>query len=192
MLISYALLLLFVLSSLASPALGTAREAGAAVLQGAEEALRFTLAIGGGICLWSGVMELMERCGISTALARGLRPVLKRLFPLGAGRGEILSALAENVSANLLGLGNAATPAGIRAARGIARLDQGREAENELCLLVVLNTASIQILPTTIASIRAAAGAVSPFDILPAVWFSSALALSAGLGAAWILRRLWP
>ena len=98
------------------------------------------------------------------------------------------AAVSANVSANLLGLGNAATPLGIRAARRMARSCDG-VASNELCLLVVLNTASIQLLPTTIASLRAAAGSQTPFDILPAVWLSSAMSVAAGLAAAWLLSR---
>ena len=143
----------------------------------------------GAICLWSGVLELLERCGASDGLARLLRPLLRRLFPRAAREEEILSALSENVSANLLGLGNAATPAGIRAAKGMAAL--GERAADELCLLVVLNTASLQLLPAMIASVRAAAGAASAFDILPAVWLSSAVSVSCGLLAAALFRRLW-
>ena len=98
---------------------------------------------------------------------------------------ETLAAVTANVSANLLGLGNAATPLGIQAARRMA-VGYGGIASNELCLLVVLNTASIQLLPTTIASVRAAAGSAAPFDILPAVWISSIVSVAAGLGAAWL------
>lgn len=191
MLISWVLLGIFVLCTVFSSLTGNGEAAGAAVLEGAEQAISFAISIAGGICLWSGVMELMERCGIAAALSRGLRPLLKRLFPGAAKDKEILAALAENISANLLGLGNAATPAGVRAAQGMARLSGGR-ASNELCLLVVLNTASIQLLPSTIASVRAAAGAVSAFDIMPAVWISSAISVSVGLLAAALFRRLWP
>lgn len=190
MLISWVLLGIFVICTVFSPLAGTDEAAGAAVLEGAEQAVSFAMSIAGGICLWSGVMELMERCSISAALSRGLRPILRRLFPKAAGEPEILSALAENVSANLLGLGNAATPAGVRAAQGMARLSGGG-ASNELCLLVVLNTASIQLLPSTIASVRAAAGAASAFDIMPAVWLSSAISVTVGLMAAALFRRLW-
>ena len=94
------------------------------------------------------------------------------------------------MSANLLGLGNAATPLGIRAACRMAR-GCGGIASDELCLLVVLNTASIQLLPTTIAAVRSAAGCRSPFDILPAVWFSSVLSVAAGLLMAKLLSKLW-
>lgn len=190
MLISWVLLGIYVVCTVLSPLAGNGETAGAAVLEGAEQAVRFALSIAGGICLWSGVMELMERCGIAAALSRGLRPLLGRLFPNAAGDDAVFSALAENVSANLLGLGNAATPAGVRAAQGMARLSGGRTS-NELCLLVVLNTASIQLLPSTIASVRAAAGAVSAFDIMPAVWISSGVSVLVGLGAAALLRRLW-
>ena len=101
-----------------------------------------------------------------------------------------MQALSAKVSANLLGLGSAATPMGLQAAKGMAERSPGR-ASDELCLLVVLNTASIQLIPSTIAAVRASLGAASAFDITPAVWISSVLSVSAGLGAAAVLRRLW-
>ena len=191
MLIAYILLSVYLLGTLAAALLGTAEAAGAAVLTGAQEAVAFCLQLAGGVSLWSGVMELMERSGMVSGVSRLLQPLLRRLFPGASGDGEILSALTENISANLLGLGNAATPAGIRAARGMARQSGGAPSD-ELCRLVLLNTASLQLLPVTIASVRAAAGAAAAFDILPAVWFSSLCALAAGLLAAAALRRLWP
>ena len=181
------LLIFYTLSLFSAVMLGREAEAGRAILEGAQAALPFALQLAGGLCLWSSVTELFERAGLSTALSRLLSPVLRRLFPLGASDGETLAALSENVSANLLGLGNAATPAGIRAAKGLRRLGSAEE----LCLLVVLNTASIQLFPSTVGSLRAALGAEAPFDIVPAVWFSSACSLLAGLGAAALLRRLW-
>ena len=96
-----------------------------------------------------------------------------------------------NVSANLLGLGNAATPAGVRAAQAMARELRGSKASDELCLLVVLNTASIQLLPVTIAAVREAAGAAVPFDILPAVWVTSLCSVTAGLLTGKCLSRVW-
>lgn len=189
MLISWILLGIFVLCTIFSALSGSAGIAGAAVMEGAQEAVAFCVGIAGGVCLWSGVMELMERCGIAAFLSGALRPILVRLFPSAGRDHAILDALSENVSANLLGLGNAATPAGIRAAQGLA--GKGAAARDELCMLVVLNTASIQLLPSTIASVRSAAGAVSAFDIMPAVWISSVLSVSAGLIAAAFLKRLW-
>ena len=182
---------IYIVCTLLSLATGRADQAGRAVMEGAEGAVGFAISVGGGICLWSAALELMEQSGISRALSAALGPALRRQFPRAAADADTLAALSENVSANLLGLGNAATPAGIRAARGMARLG-GRRAGDELCLLVVLNTASIQLLPTTIASVRSALGAASPFDIMPAVWLSSAVSVAAGLGVAALLKRLWP
>ena len=161
----------------------------AAAMEGASSAIDLALSMAGIMCLWSGVMEVMNACGISAGLARSFRPVLRRLLPQASRDEETLAAVTANVSANLLGLGNAATPLGIQAARRMA-VGCGGIASNELCLLVVLNTASIQLLPTTIASVRAAAGSAAPFDILPAVWISSIVSVAAGLGAAWLFSRV--
>ena len=161
----------------------------AAALEGAGAAVELCLGMLGSVCLWMGVMELMERCGLAGGLARLLQPVLRRLLPKASTDTETLGAVSANVSANLLGLGNAATPLGIRAARRMAR--SGGVADDELCRLVVLNTASIQLLPTTVAGIRAACGSAAPLDILPAVWLSSALSVTAGLLAARALQAVW-
>ena len=126
-------------------------------------------------------MEVIRRGGLAAALARRLRPILTRLFPENRENEPAMEALSANVSANLLGLGNAATPLGIRAAEAMKR---GKTATNDLCMLVVLNTASIQIIPATVAGVRSAAGASSPFDILPAVWVTSLCSLAVGIGLA--------
>ena len=159
---------------------GNLEAVSAAALEGASSAIELSISMAGILCLWSGVMEIMNACGLSDTLARGFRPFLRRLLPDASRDPETLAALSANVSANLLGLGNAATPLGIRAARRMARGCCG-VASRELCLLVVLNTASIQLLPATVASLRAAAGCATPFDILPAVWFASVLSVAAGL-----------
>lgn len=170
---------------------GKGAETGLAALEGAPAAVQVIIGTGGLICLWCGVMEVMRRSGVMSALSRLLRPALGKLFPRASQDTETLDALAANVSANFLGLGNAATPMGIKAAQGMARLsERPGTAGKELCLLVVLNTASIQLLPTTAAALRASYGSASPFDILPAVWISSALSVTAGLCAAALLARL--
>ena len=157
-----------------------------AVMEGATGAVNLCLSMAGTLCLWSGVMEIMDRSGITAKLATGFRPLLRLLLPEATRDPETLSAVSACVAANLLGLGSAATPLGIRAACRMARGCNGT-ASDDLCTLVVLNTASIQLIPTAIASVRAASGALSPFDILPAVWFSSLLSVSAGLLSARLL-----
>ena len=178
-----------VLSVLIGLATGQLDAVSEAALSGASSAVELSLTMAGVLCLWSGVMEIMNVCGISGGLARLFRPLLRRLLPQASRDSETLAAVSANVSANLLGLGNAATPLGIQAARRMARGCDGI-ASDELCLLVVLNTASIQLLPATIASVRAAAGCQTPFDILPAVWMSSALSVAAGLTAARVFSLL--
>ncbi len=169
---------------------GAATEVGTAAMEGAAAAAELCFSLLGALCLWSGVMEIMRDCGLADALARLFRPVLRRLFPKASDDRETLFALSANISANLLGLGNAATPMGVQAVQRMAR-NQNGIASDEMCRLVVLNTASIQLIPTTVAALRASCGAAAPFDILPAVWFSSSLALAAGLLACALFRRLW-
>ena len=186
----YFLTGLFSLSLLFGCATGQLSAVSAAALTGAQSAVELCLSMAGAICLWSGIMTLMDRCGLSGKLAALLRPLLRRILPNASRDSETLAALSANVSANLLGLGNAATPLGIRAATRMAQGCNG-VASDELCRLVVLNTASIQLLPTTVAAVRSAHGCAAPFDILPAVWLSSVLSVSAGLLAARVLQAIW-
>lgn len=179
-----AIITIYLLSILSALLTGKTTASGNAVMEGVQEALLFAPRLCAALCLWSAVTELLERGGAADVLARLLRRPLSLLFPKGAGDGETLSALTENAGANLLGLGNAATPAGIRAAKGLVRIRAGAE----LNTLVVLNTASIQLLPTTAASLRASLGSVSPFDITPAVWLTSVFSLLAGLMAIRLLN----
>ena len=168
---------------------GTLDTVASAAMDGAQSAVELSISMAGILCLWSGVMEVMRVCGLSDGLARAFRPLLRRLMPQASRDSETLAAVSANLSANFLGLGNAATPLGIQAARRMAR-GCGGIASDELCLLVVLNTASIQLLPTTVASVRAAAGCETPFDILPAVWVSSILSVRAGLLMARLLAAV--
>jgi len=162
---------------------------GGAALEGARSAVELCVSLAGVMCLWTGVMEVMNRSGLSALLARAFRPLLRRLLPQTSRDEETIATVSANLSANMLGLGNAATPLGIRAAERMAR--GGGVASDELCLFLVLNTASIQLLPTTVASVRAALGCADPFDILPAVWLTSAVAVAVGVVAAKLFARVW-
>lgn len=162
----------------------------AAAVEGAAAAVELCITMAGVMCLWMGVMEVMKRSGLAELLSRLLRPVLCRLYPDFKRDRETMDAVSANVSANLLGLGNAATPLGIQAARRMARKTPG-VASDSLCMLVVCNTASIQLIPTTVASVRLAAGCAAPFDILPAVWLASAVSVAVGILAAKLMGRIW-
>ena len=179
-----------VLSILCGLATGRGDLVTAAAVEGAQAAVELCVSIAGMLCLWTGVMEIMRRSGLAEGLSRLLRPVLSLLFPQVSGDRGVMDSISANVSANLLGLGNAATPLGIEAVRRMERKTPGT-ASDAMCMLVVCNTASIQLIPTTVASVRAAAGSSSPFDILPAVWLASALSVGVGIAACKLLARIW-
>lgn len=179
-----------VVSILCGLATGQSAQVAAAAVEGTQAAVELCLSIAGMLCLWTGVMEVMRRSGLAEKLSRLLRPVLGLIFPQVARDREIMDSIAANVSANLLGLGNAATPLGIEAARRMGRRSPGT-ASDAMCMLVVCNTASIQLIPTTVATVRSAAGSAAPFDILPAVWLASALSVGVGILACKVLARFW-
>ena len=178
------------ISLLCALATGRTEELAASAVAGPAAAVELTLSMGGMVCLWSGVMEVLRRSGLSEKLTGLLRPALRLLFPGEAGDREAMDAAAANLSANLLGLGNAATPLGLEAARRMAGKSPGT-ASDGLCMLVVCNTASLQLIPATVAAVRAAAGCAAPFDILPAVWLASGLSVGAGVLACKVLARVW-
>lgn len=169
---------------------GRGPQVAAGAMEGAAAGVQLCLTMAGMLCLWMGVMEIMKRAGLSRQLSKLLRPILRRLYPDFAGDREVMDNISANVSANLLGLGNAATPLGIQAARSMSKRTPG-VASDSLCMLVVCNTASIQLIPTTVASVRAAAGSAAPFDILPAVWLASGISVCVGILAAKLCSKLW-
>ena len=177
-------------SFLAAAFLGNGGALSAAIPKGAQEGFLLAVSLAGSICLWTGVGKLMERAGLTGLLSKLLRPLLGRLFPSVKKDAHLENCLSANVCANFLGLGNAATPMGIQAAQCLAREQKGI-AGNELCRLIVLNTASIQLIPANVAAVRASLGCSSPFDILPAVWVTSLCSAGLGVVAAWLLGRVW-
>lgn len=170
---------------------GRVSELASSVSQGAQAGITLVISIAGSICLWTGVGKLMEKVGATKLLSRILSPLLGRLFPSFQKDSLLAGSLSANVCANILGLGNAATPMGIQAAKQLALHSKNGVATDELCRLVVLNTASIQLIPTTVASVRSALGAASPFDILPAVWLTSLCSACLGLLSAKLGGKLW-
>lgn len=177
-------------SFLAAALLGNGGALSAAIPKGAQEGVMLSISLAGSICLWTGVGKLMEHAGLTGMLSRLLRPLLGRLFPSVKKDAHLENCLSANVCANFLGLGNAATPMGIQAAQSLARGQKG-VASNELCRLIVLNTASIQLIPANVAAVRVSLGCATPFDILPAVWATSLCSAGLGVTAAWLLGRVW-
>lgn len=178
---------LITLSILCSLLTGSSQSLASAALQGAQSGVTLAVSMAGAICLWSGVGRLMTVTGVTDTLARLLKPLLRRLFPSTKEDPALARDLSANICANFLGLGNAATPMGVSAAK---RLNRDGTATDELCRLIVLNTASIQLIPANVAAVRSALGCASPFDILPMVWITSLCSAGLGVTMAWLLGRL--
>lgn len=189
MILSWIFTVLVGISLVAAVLLGRGSELTAAIPQGAQAGITLAISLAGSLCLWTGVGRLLEKTGVTGYLSRLLRPLLHRLFPETKQDPVLAGTVSANICANFLGLGNAATPMGIQAARRMAK--GSTVAGDSLCRLVVLNTASIQLIPATVAAIRVSAGCRSPFDILPAVWVTSIFSAGAGLAAAWLMGKLW-
>lgn len=163
----------------------------AAIAGGAQSGITLALSLGGSLCLWSGIGKLMEHAGLTAALSRLIRPFLHKIFPSSKKDIPLAGQLSGNICANFLGLGNAATPMGIQAVKSMSRYAADGIASDEMCRLIVLNTASIQLIPATVAAVRASFGCASPFDILPAVWVTSLCSAGIGVTAAWYLGKVW-
>ena len=191
MILTYFWAISIISSIFSSIITGTGGETGSAWAAGAGKAVEISIAMAGPLALWNGLGTLLSKLGFIDLLSRILAPIYKKLFPSAGTNPHLAGALSGNICANLLGLGNAATPMGIRAVRLMAAGENHGIATDEMCRLVILNTASIQLLPTTVAAVRLSAGCATPFDILPCVWISSLISVCAGLWASEVFRRLW-
>ena len=158
---------------------GQGEAVAAAMLNGAEEAVQAALAMAGGFAFFCGMTAILRRAGAVETLGKKLSPALSRLLGPDLSP-DALEPVLLNLSANLLGLGNAATPMGVEAARRMG--GNSERASNALCLFLVINSSSVQLLPTTVIALRAAEGSVSPGSVtLPAL---AATAISTLVGVA--------
>ena len=189
MLMSRVLALMAAVSLLCGAMTGRLPQVSRATADGAMEAVQLLLRMGGTLCLWNGLMEVMQVSGLTEKLARLLHPVIARRLGDYARDPRAREAIARNMAANLLGLGSAATPSGLQAAKRLKELsDRQGKPPHGAFLLIVINTASLQLLPTTVAAVRAGLGAARPYDILPAVWLSSAVSVLTAITAARLMR----
>jgi len=157
---------------------GTLEETVAAGLEGAKSSVETVLSFAGIMCLWTGFLHLAEKSGVAEALKKVLFPFTKHLFPRLGKDSPAQEKITENLTANFLGMGNAATPAGIAAMQELDKINPTPEqASDEMCIFAVMNTASVQLIPTTILSLRVSAGSQNPMQILVPIWISSAIAL---------------
>ena len=158
------------------------------ILSGAVNAVNISIKLLGALSLWNGLSEIMSQSGLSEKVQRLLSPLIKMIFPTyhGTPAGD---AVCANITANLLGLGNAATPLGIEAMKRIKAINGSDTADNETIRFVVINSAALTLIPTTVAALRQQSGSSSPFSIIIPVWISGLLSLSAGLICEKILSK---
>lgn len=156
---------------------GSTEELSQAVLKGSENAVKLCLALAGSMALWGGIMNVADKCGLNRKIARLISKPLRVLFKDMKNRKE-LELISLNTAANLLGLGNAATPLGLKAMSGMMK---NKCSQRELAYFILLNTASIQLIPVTIAAMRSAHGSSSPWETALPTIITSACALTAGL-----------
>lgn len=184
---------LTVISLLYALASGRADTLASAAFSGAGSAVTLSISLAGIMCLWSGLMNVVEKTGAVEKLSRKLGFFLKRVFPetyRGTG-GVGIPDIAVNLSANLLGLGNAATPIGLRAMERLSALnDKGERASNDMIMFVLLNCASLQLIPTTLIALRTAAGSEQPMSILIPTWICAVFCFTLSIFLCRLLARL--
>lgn len=162
---------------------GSEGDVSAAILRSGKDTAELMLTVTGGMVLWSGILSVAEQSGLTDILAGAVRPLLRIIMP-GLRKGSRAERyVCMNIAANILGLGNAATPPGIRAMKELSLQREGSldQPSNEMVTFAVINTASVQLIPATVMTLRSAAGSSDPACIMPCVWVASVCALTAGL-----------
>ncbi len=161
---------------------GRVEEINSSIFASASSAVELTLTFLGTICLWNGIMEIASNTSLIERLTRFLRPIMKLLFPDINKESPVYKEISMNIIANMLGLGNAATPLGLKAMNSLQKENADKETlSNSMAMFIVLNTASLQLIPTTVIAIRTSLNSGNPTAIIFPVWISTLVALSAGI-----------
>lgn len=176
-------------SVLCAAATGRLGELSGGLLEGAGDAVEFSLLLLGSMCAWLGFLRIAEESGLTRLFAWCLSPVIGRLFPDYRENQDIQGKICMNLSANLLGLGNAATPLGLAAVTAMAKESKGEAPTRGMILFVVMNTASLQLLPVNLAAMRSACGSAAPFVVLPEIWLTSLACLVTGVVCCKLAER---
>lgn len=167
---------------------GNTDKINASIFSSTQETVTLSITLLGTICLWNGIMKIAEKTKIIKKLTRILNPLINFLFPELKTQEKIRNEIAMNMVANILGLGNAATPLGIKAMKSMQEINPDKKVlSNSMVTLIVLNTASIQLIPTTVIAIRMSLGSENPTNIIFPVWIATLCAAVAGITATKIL-----
>jgi len=178
------------LSLIVGTVTGRIEEVTASAMEGAGLAIETCIGLLGIMCLWTGLARIAENSGLTLVFAKILRPITKILFPKLKKDSAVMNAIVMNMVANLLGMGNAATPLGIAAMKELDKENRHRgSASNEMCMFVVINTASIQLIPSTVIGLRQMFGSQNPSEIIVPVWVCSVCAVIMGVCVAKVLEK---
>lgn len=171
---------------------GTLPEINSSIFDSTSSAINFCLTLLGTMCLWCGIIKIAMKTNLINILIKILKPFLKKLFPDLNPEDEAYKHISMNIIANLLGLGNAATPLGLKAMQSLQKVNNNKkELSNSMAMLIVLNTASIQIIPTTVIAIRNSLGSKNPTQMLLPIWIATICAAISAITAAKILMKKW-
>lgn len=188
--INYIWFILIFLGSIVGLVNGTGEDISKSIIDSCESTVSFIIQLVGIMCFWCGVMKIAEKSGFTDKLAKVLKPVLKLIFKEASKDEKALGAMVMNITANMMGLSNAATPFGIRAMEEMDRLNKNKgTASDDMCLFLVLNAACIQLIPSTIISIRAACNSINPGIIIIPSIISTTTAAIVGVICCKILQR---
>lgn len=169
---------------------GKIEEVSKAVVNSTSSTVEFMITFVGMMCLWCGVMKIAERSGLTNKIAKVLTPIMKVIFKDAVKNEKALGAMVMNITSNMLGLSNAATPFGIKAMEELEKDNKNKGvATNDMALFLVLNTAAIQLIPTSVISIRAACGSANPAIIIGPAILATGCAAIMGVVYCKILQR---
>lgn len=161
-----------------------------AAINGGVSAVELTIGLIGVICIWSGIMKIAEKSGLTNILGKMMSPILRLVFPDLPPRHPANSAIVMNLASNMLGLSNAATPFGIKAMEELQKLNSSKErATNTMVAFLVINSACVQLIPATVISIRSAAGSKNPSEIIITTIISTIIAAIVGIISCKLLQK---
>ena len=171
---------------------GSLQETNNSIFESTASAVNLCLTLVGTMCLWCGIIKIAMKTSIINKLIKLFKPLLKKLFPEINENDEVYKEISMNIIANLLGLGNAATPLGLQAMKSLQKTNKNKkELSNSMAMLIVLNTASIQIIPTTVIAIRNSLGSTEPTKMLVPIWIATICAAVAAITATKIFMKKW-
>lgn len=170
---------------------GNLEKLNSSIFESSETAINLSLTMLGTMCLWNGIIEIAMNTALIDKLNKILKPIINFLFPEVKDNREITSEISMNMIANILGLGNAATPLGLKAMKSMQKCNNEKDTlSNSMIMLIVINTASIQLIPTTVIAIRTSLGSENPTAIVLPVWIATILAAIAGITATKFLIKM--